>query len=416
MLFRLQEETARIESYLLKHEFAAAIIASYTSDVSHTSFEGMLDPLQKIVRLSPSIAASLAVPEIFFRTRQKLGHKDAVTRLNLLRILRTICDATNEQCTLIRHFDVYDTILDLSKHDQAILVRQMAEELVRACDSGETLGGGLKPSSISRASGFRRPASSAGVRAGSGSSSGSGIGMTPPTPTTNTSFKNAREGKYVIPTMSPLPPSTPSSNRDREHRERERVGRSQSTAGLWDLQPQTSPRPVPLMRTSTALTAVASPTSASPRVGGGIQRPPSRDSRESGLGGLSRLDTHHRDREVSGSLMPNLCLTPGKSRLPKARSGRLPTESGFGTPMMNRRASRQESSLPMSPYVGGDRNDDRDSQRENHIPMPTTPNNLPLPRLQIARRRRDTSGSSDVSALGGGAGARRGSRVGERDG
>jgi len=240
--------------------------------------------------------------------------------------------------------------------------------------------------------------------------------MTPPTPTTNTSFKGARDGKFVIPTMSPLPPSTPSSNRDREHRERERerVGRSQSTAGLWDLQPQTSPRPVPLMRTSTALTAVASPTSASPRVGGGLQRPPSRDNRESNLSG-ARLDVIHRDRdrEVSTSLMPNLCLTPGKSRLPKARSGRLSTEVGFGAPMMNRRASRQESSLPMSPYIGG--GEDRDRDRENHIPTPTTPNNLPLPRLQIARRRRDTSGSSEVSALGG-VGGRRGSRVGERDG
>lgn len=332
----------------------------------------MLEPLQKIVRLSPPIAASLAVPDIFTRTRQKLGHKDAVTRLNLLRILRTICDATEEQCTLIKHFGVYDTILHLSNHDPAILVRQMAEELVRACDSGS------KSSSISRASGFRRPASSAGARAGSGSSTGSSImsGMTPSTPT---SLKN----KFAIPTMSPIlsPASTPSSSR--EPRDRERIGRSQSTAGLWDLQSQTSPRPAPLMRASTALAAIsASPSAPSPR--SGVSRPPSRDNSS-----LARLEAN---RELSAGLGAG----SGKSRLPKARQGRV-SEVGV------KRRGERESVFGAHLTVG----------EENQTPASpgSAGSNSPLPRLQIARRRRDTSGS-DVSALGMG---RRGSRVSERD-
>ena len=92
----------------------------------------MLEPLQKVVRLSPPIAASLAVPEIFSRTEQKLGHKDAVTRLNFLRILRTICDAKDEGCWLVRAFGCYERITWLMEHDSAVLVRQMAEELIRA--------------------------------------------------------------------------------------------------------------------------------------------------------------------------------------------------------------------------------------------------------------------------------------------
>jgi hypothetical protein len=94
ILCRLQEETARVEQYLLSSfaNFTPAIISAYTSaELSQSTFENMLEPLQKLVRLSPPIAASLAAPEIFQRTEQKLGHKDAVTRLNLLRILRTIC-------------------------------------------------------------------------------------------------------------------------------------------------------------------------------------------------------------------------------------------------------------------------------------------------------------------------------------
>lgn len=115
-LCRLQEETARVEQHLLHSNFSTAIVASYTSpELSQSTFEQMLEPLQKVVRLSPPIAASLADPEIFTRTVQKLAHKDPVARVNLLRILRTICDAREEDCTLIKRFGVYDTILHLKK-------------------------------------------------------------------------------------------------------------------------------------------------------------------------------------------------------------------------------------------------------------------------------------------------------------
>ncbi|KAJ8105620.1 hypothetical protein OPT61_g10065 [Boeremia exigua] len=194
----LQEETARVEQYLLSahSNFTSAIIAAYTSSgPSRSTFENMLEPLQKLVRLSPPIAASLAVPEIFSRTEQKLNHKDAVTRLNLLRILRTICDAKEEGCWLIRAFGCYERITWLMEQDPAVLVRQMAEELVQACDEVEVNGISSVNSgkrSLSRASNIglnlRRPASSSGRRDGSGSSSGStlastGLGLTPPTPT-----------------------------------------------------------------------------------------------------------------------------------------------------------------------------------------------------------------------------------------
>ncbi|KAF2275217.1 uncharacterized protein EI97DRAFT_475777 [Westerdykella ornata] len=358
----LQEETARVEQYLLYSNFSTAIISSYTSpELSQATFESMLEPLQKIVRLSPPIAASLAVPEIFTRTVQKLSHKDAVTRLNLLRILRTICDAREEECTLIKQFGVYDTIHHLSNYDPAILVRQMAEELVRSCDAVGKI-------SVSRASGFRRPTSSAGARAGSGSSTGSvvGAGITPPTP-------NSLKNTFLLPSMSPIPssPSAPSAS----GRERERVTRSQSTAGIWDSpHAQESPRPAQLTRASTAFAAVpASPSATgSPSVSSSRTsvRPASRDSQSS----ISRLEA---SRE--GSLLNS--SSSGKSRLPKARSGRL-SEVASSRRRGNSAASGTE---------------------ENQTPA--TP---PLPRLQIARRRRDTSGEVGVFPLG-----RRGSRVEE---
>ncbi|KAF2662178.1 hypothetical protein K491DRAFT_585543 [Lophiostoma macrostomum CBS 122681] len=360
----LQEETARVEQHLLNSNFSTAIVASYTSpELSQSTFEQMLDPLQKVVRLSPPIAASLADPEIFTRTVQKLAHKDPVARVNLLRILRTICDAREEDCTLIKRFGVYDTILHLKNHDPAILVRQMAEDIVRACDQADMLGAGK--SSVSRASGFaRRPPSSAGARAGSGSSSGSTVisGMTPPTPT---SLKT----KFVLPPLSPIPSSTTRRESRERERERERIGRSQSTVGMWELQDIAQSKPS-LPRSSTALPMVGGsslpgsrPSTAGMGMGmGGASRPPSRDASSSNpASSFARLEAH-RD---SNNATPASAASSAKSRLPKARTGRL-------SEVVSRRRERESGF-----GVNGE---------ENVNPVP------PLPRLRIARQRRETSG------------------------
>lgn len=322
----------------------------------------MLEPLQKLVRLAPPIAASLAAPEIFNRTEQKLGHKDAVTRLNLLRILRTICDAKEEGCWLIRAFGCYDRISWLGQHDTAVLVRQLAEELIRACDEIEVSGIAKSLSgkrSVSRASGIgmnlRRPVSSSGRRDGSGSSTGStlvgsGLGVTPPTPT---SIKSA----FMLPPMSHTPTMS-SSGRDR-------ITRSQSTAAMWDLAedpaatPTSSSRSKPpiLARSTTSFAALQSTTTTPTisRASGSrpLSRPPSRDAASS----LARIEANNKS----------------SSRLPKARQGRL-----------SEAVSRRRQS-----NVGG----------ENETPGTTSAAPVPpLPRLQIVRRRRETSGGELSSA------------------
>lgn len=357
---RLQEETARVEQYLLSSfaNFTPAIISAYTStELSQSTFENMLEPLQKLVRLSPPIAASLAAAEIFQRTEQKLGHKDAVTRLNLLRILRTICDAKEEGCWLIRAFGCYERISWLVEHDGAVLVRQMAEELVRACDEVDlnTLGTGSNGKrSLSRASGvglnLRRPASSAGRRDGSGSSTGStlvssAMGLTPPTP-------NSLKGSFIIPVMSSTPTLVGSG--------RDRITRSQSTT-MWDLAEDPSApsstgrsKPPVLARASTSFAALA--PSGTPTSSRQSSRPPSRDAASS----LARIDASNRSSAVE------------RSRLPKARpAGRL-----------SEAVSRRRQS-----NVGGE-ND-----------APANVNAPPLPRLQIVRRRRETSGG-ELSTAG----------------
>ncbi|KAL5342521.1 cytokinesis protein sepH [Aspergillus crustosus] len=125
----LQEETAKVEEHLLENRydqpsFTDEIVRCLTLSKAN-AFENILDPLQKLLRLSPPIASTLARPDLFSRLGQKLRHNKAAVRLNLLRIISSICDSTEEQGGLLARYGLLDAIREL-EHDPAILVRDMA--------------------------------------------------------------------------------------------------------------------------------------------------------------------------------------------------------------------------------------------------------------------------------------------------
>jgi hypothetical protein len=118
-----------------------AIAKCFTTSKAN-AFENLLEPLQKLLRLSPPVALSLARPDLFSRILSKLRHNKAVIRLNLLRIVRSICDANEEDGGLLRPFGLFDTIQHLADRDSAVLVRNMASELLIAdAERDEQLGG-----------------------------------------------------------------------------------------------------------------------------------------------------------------------------------------------------------------------------------------------------------------------------------
>lgn len=135
----LQEETSKVEDNLLiNQQFTHAIIQALTSSKS-TSFENLLDPLQKLLRLSPALAASMArSQQLFDIIGQKLNHNKPAIRLNLLRIIGSICDATEEGGFLLEQYGLYDLICELQYSDSAVLVRSMAGELLRAWEDNDT--------------------------------------------------------------------------------------------------------------------------------------------------------------------------------------------------------------------------------------------------------------------------------------
>jgi len=130
----LQEETAKVEEHLLSTRAFSDAIMQCFNESKADAFENLLEPLQKLLRLSPPVAASLAQRSLFQRSAVKLHAKKPLVRLNLLRVIRSICDASDEQGALLATHGLLDSVQDLAKTDPAILVREMANELVKSSE------------------------------------------------------------------------------------------------------------------------------------------------------------------------------------------------------------------------------------------------------------------------------------------
>ncbi|KAK5138384.1 hypothetical protein LTR08_003445 [Meristemomyces frigidus] len=176
----LQEETAKVEEHLLgSSAFSDAIVQCFNESKAD-AFEHLLEPLQKLLRLSKLIAASLARQSLFERAAVKLHAKKPLVRLNLLRVIRSICDASEEEGALLRRYGLLASVQELAQTDAAILVRELANELVEKC--GRSVAGAA--GAAARFAGLRRSSSSTvmmalAVSAGGGGAAG---GSVPPTP------------------------------------------------------------------------------------------------------------------------------------------------------------------------------------------------------------------------------------------
>lgn len=147
-----------MEETLLQSNFNAAIVQCFTNRSSSVgdNFENLLEPLQKLLRLSPPLAASLAHPALFRQTIDKLNNKKAVVRGNLLRIIRSICDASEEQSHLLHRYDLYEAIQALFETDPAILVRNMASDLLATSENYDSVRSGFDVVTAANAHGHGR--------------------------------------------------------------------------------------------------------------------------------------------------------------------------------------------------------------------------------------------------------------------
>lgn len=136
----LQDETARLEDELMKPAALDVLLKCFISAKAN-SFENLLDPFLKICRISTRITIGIAKSQFFKRVIDRLAHSKAVVRLNLLRILRTVCDVHPNRTVLVERYGLHEIVAKLSKDDGAVLVRELAREIL------PVLAPALKPSS-----------------------------------------------------------------------------------------------------------------------------------------------------------------------------------------------------------------------------------------------------------------------------
>lgn len=135
--YRLQDETSRVEDFLIQADSLEAMLECFTNSKAN-SFEGLLDPFLKICRLSQSVTLGIASKSQFFcRITDRLGHGKPVARLNLLRILRAVFDVHPDRTGLVQRYGLLEIVERLSKNDGAVLVRELAREILPSLQSPE---------------------------------------------------------------------------------------------------------------------------------------------------------------------------------------------------------------------------------------------------------------------------------------
>ncbi|KAF5360481.1 hypothetical protein D9756_004630 [Leucocoprinus leucothites] len=173
----LQDETARIEDQLLLPSSLETLTSCFVHSKAN-SFENLLDPFLKLTRLSTPLTLAIAKsPQFFNRIIERLtnshshplnnpnnhtgggGGGKAVVRLNLLKLLRSVVEVHPNRMMLVEKYGLLDVVERLSKTDGAVLVRELAREIVptlrpvlmkSSIGAGAAGGGGGSTSAVQR--------------------------------------------------------------------------------------------------------------------------------------------------------------------------------------------------------------------------------------------------------------------------
>ncbi|RIA87643.1 hypothetical protein C1645_274831 [Glomus cerebriforme] len=129
ILVWLQEETEKVEPILLQPKNIELILEAFITAKAN-SFENILEPLHLITQLSQPVTCALALPNFFKRLLHRLGHPKPVVRLNLLKILKSVCDVLPQREAVVEQYGLYEIIERMSKEDPAVLIKELAKEIL----------------------------------------------------------------------------------------------------------------------------------------------------------------------------------------------------------------------------------------------------------------------------------------------
>jgi len=142
----LQDEMSRVEDALVESSAVTSLVEAVVI-AKGASFENLLEPLLKILRHSSALSAAIVQSsevlraKLFHRILEKVkGHSKAVVRLNLLKLLRLLLETELDQCTapFVDRYGIRNTIVRVIRKDGAVLVREIAREIIQLLpNSGE---------------------------------------------------------------------------------------------------------------------------------------------------------------------------------------------------------------------------------------------------------------------------------------
>ncbi|KAJ3995309.1 hypothetical protein F5050DRAFT_1800256 [Lentinula boryana] len=142
----LQDEPARVEDELMRPNAIRSVLDCFVTSKAN-SFENLLELFLKLTRISSRITTAFSRSAAFFRkVADRLGHNTKpVVRLNLLRILKFVCDAHPNRGILVERYGSGGGLLGVLEGlsrgggDGVVLIRELAKEII------QVLRPGLKP-------------------------------------------------------------------------------------------------------------------------------------------------------------------------------------------------------------------------------------------------------------------------------
>eukprot|EP01027_Heterolobosea_sp_BB2_P026345 GEZU01040564.1.p1 GENE.GEZU01040564.1~~GEZU01040564.1.p1 ORF type:complete len:126 (+),score=52.41 GEZU01040564.1:91-468(+) len=104
---------------------------------SYNTFVSMLPSIEKILKSSKEVNAALGASDFvaILVNHLKKNYPDALVRLNLLKILRLIYEFHPNPKLLITQHDLMGLVRNVVNNDKAVLVNEMASNLLNAFDA-----------------------------------------------------------------------------------------------------------------------------------------------------------------------------------------------------------------------------------------------------------------------------------------
>lgn len=125
----LDDETARVEERLVRDSSLKLIMASFSQNAKSTAFEQYMELIHKLLRLSSRVAVELTGPVLIAFLSAKLESSKPRIRLTVLKIIRTLQEASNDAAFLEKH-DLHKQITYLAANEKSVLARGLAKDLI----------------------------------------------------------------------------------------------------------------------------------------------------------------------------------------------------------------------------------------------------------------------------------------------